>query len=60
MTEKITRINSSVGNIEKITRQNSSDAEEFASSSQEMNAQAEQMMAFIGELATLAGGNGRG
>jgi len=55
---KIGRINSSVGDIEKITQQNAANAEEFASSSQQMNAQAEQMMEFIGELAALAGESG--
>ncbi len=56
---KIGLINRSVGDIEKITRQNAANAEEFASASQEMNAQAEQMRGVIGELAALAGGSGR-
>ncbi|MDM8524390.1 methyl-accepting chemotaxis protein [Desulfococcaceae bacterium HSG8] len=56
---KIGLINKSVGDIEGITRQNAANAEEFAASSQEMKAQAEQMRFFIGELAALAGGSGR-
>jgi len=57
---KIELINQSVGEIEKITQRNAGSAEEFASASEEMNAQAEQMRGFIGELADLVGGSEKG
>ncbi|MDM8551372.1 methyl-accepting chemotaxis protein [Desulfobacterales bacterium HSG2] len=57
---KIGLINQSVGEIEKVTQRNAANAEEFASASQEMNAQAEQMREFIGELSALVGGSEKG
>ncbi|MGA2227259.1 MAG: hypothetical protein ABSH41_22720, partial [Syntrophobacteraceae bacterium] len=44
----------------KVIQRNSANAEESASASEEMSAQAEQMKQFVAELATMVGGaNGR-
>lgn len=46
--------------MESVVQRNSVSAEESASASEEMSAQAEQMKIFVAELATLVGGaNGR-
>jgi methyl-accepting chemotaxis protein len=41
-----------------VTQQNAANAEESASASEEMNAQAESMREFVNELAALVGGAG--
>jgi len=45
--------------MDKITQQNAANAEESASASEEMNAQAEQMKRVVGELIALVGGNAK-
>jgi methyl-accepting chemotaxis protein len=51
-------INGSVTEIDAVTQRNAANAEESASASEEMNAQAEQMKGFISKLVTLVGGSG--
>ena len=43
--------------MDKITQSNAANAEESASASEEMNAQAEQMKGVVGELIALVGGS---
>ncbi len=58
----IDRVSTAVVEIDKIVQQNAVSAEESASASEEMNAQAEKMKGFVAELVALvgAGGNGKG
>jgi hypothetical protein len=51
------QINSAVINIERITQQNAASAEESASSSQELNAQAEVMKHIVDKLDMIINGN---
>ena len=48
--------------MDKVVQQNAANAEESASASEEMNAQAQEMKGFVEELVTLVGGqaNGKG
>jgi methyl-accepting chemotaxis protein len=47
--------------MDKVVQENAANAEEAASASEEMNAQAEQMKDFVGELASwVSGRNGNG
>ena len=58
----IGQVNTAVYELEKVVQQNAANAEESASASEEMNAQAEQMKGFVNELVALVGGkakNGR-
>jgi len=55
-TRETEQINAAVINIEKITQQNAASAEESASSSQELNAQAELMKHIVDELNTIING----
>ena len=55
----IEQVNTAVTEMDKVTQSNAANAEENASASEELNAQAEQMMAFVGELASLVK-SGRG
>ena len=43
--------------MDKVTQQNAANAEESASASEEMHAQAEQMRGVVGMLGTLVGGS---
>ncbi|MFZ0929816.1 MAG: methyl-accepting chemotaxis protein [Syntrophobacteraceae bacterium] len=54
----IDQVNTAVGEMDKVVQKNAAGAEESASASQEMSAQAEQMKRFVAELATLVGGGG--
>ena len=58
----IDQVSTAVVEIDKIVQQNAVSAEESASASDEMNAQAEQMKQFVAELVALvgAGGNEKG
>jgi len=51
--DEIEQINQAVVKIDNITQQNAADAEEFAGTSEEMNAQATEMRNFIHKLETL-------
>ncbi|MBF0531174.1 MAG: hypothetical protein HQK55_18285, partial [Deltaproteobacteria bacterium] len=55
----IEQSNRAMSEVEKVTQQNASTAEESASASEELNAQAVQMKNYVAELITLVGGNGR-
>jgi methyl-accepting chemotaxis protein len=58
----IEQISSAVSDMDKVTQENTANAEESASASKEMNLQAEQMREFIQGLVALVGGkdNGKG
>ncbi len=55
----IEQVNTAVSQMDKVTQNNAANAEESASASEEMSAQAEQMRAFVEDLVTLVGGNGK-
>jgi ABC-type transporter Mla subunit MlaD len=52
----IEQVNKAVSEMDKVVQQNAANAEESASASEEMNAQAERMKEFVVELVTLVGG----
>ncbi len=56
-SQGIEQINKGMGEVDTVTQQNAANAEESASASEEMNAQAEHMMAFVNELIELIGGS---
>ena len=56
----INQINIAMTEMDKVVQQNAANAEESASASEEVNAQAEQMKLFVGDLLALVGGNGKG
>lgn len=60
--EGIGQINTAVVDMDKVTQQNAANAEESASASEELNAQAEQMREAVTDLTALVGGshNSRG
>jgi len=55
-SQGIDQINTAVGQMDKVTQQNAANAEESASASEELSAQAESMNGVIQELAVLVGG----
>jgi len=57
-TQGITQINAAVSQMDKITQSNAANAEESASASEELNAQAESMKEAVAELLRLVGGHG--
>ena len=52
----ISQVNTAVAQMDKVTQQNAANAEESASASEELSAQAEQMNDIVNELSTLVGG----
>ncbi len=52
----VDQINTAMAQMDKITQQNAADAEETASSCEELSTQAEALVGAIGELATLVSG----
>lgn len=54
--EGITQINTAVSQMDKVTQQNSANAEESASASEELNAQAVQLRDAVADLVTLVRG----
>jgi methyl-accepting chemotaxis protein len=56
----IEQVNIAVTEMDKVTQSNAAGAEESASASEEMNAQAEQMKGNVMELIALVGGSGNG
>jgi len=52
----IDQINTAMAQMDKVTQQNAANAEESASASEELSAQAESMNDQVGELVTLVGG----
>jgi methyl-accepting chemotaxis protein len=53
----IGQVNIAVTEMDKVTQGSAANAEETASASEEMNAQAEQMKVFVGDLVALVGGS---
>ncbi|MDP6180043.1 MAG: hypothetical protein QGG48_09150 [Desulfatiglandales bacterium] len=53
----IDQTNKAVAEMDKVTPQNAANAEESASASEEMNAQAEQIKGIVGDLFSLVGGS---
>ena len=56
----IAQINIAVSEMDKVTQQTAANAEESASASEELNAQAEQMKTFVNDLILIVGGNHNG
>ncbi len=56
----IGQVNQAVIEMDKVVQQNAANAEESASASEEMNAQAEQMKGVMAELVTMVGGSKNG
>jgi methyl-accepting chemotaxis protein len=54
----IDQVNTAVADVDKVTQQNAASAEESASASQEMNAQAEQMKHMVAKLSVMVKGSG--
>jgi methyl-accepting chemotaxis protein len=55
----IDQVNTAVAQMDKVTQQNAANAEESASASEELSAQAEQMNGIVQELVNLIGGNSK-
>jgi methyl-accepting chemotaxis protein len=53
----ISQVNIAVSEMDKVTQQAAANAEESASASEELNAQAEQMKTFVADLVRVVGGN---
>jgi len=58
--EGLSQVNTAVHEVDKVTQSNAANAEEAASVSEEMNAQAMQMRRFVADLAAMVGGNNNG
>ena len=56
----IDQVNTAMAQMDKVTQQNAANAEESASASEELSAQAEQMNQVVAELAALVGGSSGG
>jgi len=56
----IDQVNTAMAQMDKVTQQNAANAEESASASEELSAQAEQMNGVVAELAAMVGGNNAG
>lgn len=54
----IEQVNTAVNQMDKVTQQNAASAEESASASEELSAQADQMNEIVADLAVLVGGSG--
>lgn len=57
-SQGIEQVNTAVAEMDKVIQTNAASAEESASASEELNAQAEQMKGFVGELVAVVGGSG--
>ena len=55
-SQGIDQVNTAVAQMDKVTQQNAANAEESASASEELSAQAESMNDVVGELMALVGG----
>ncbi len=55
----IDQVNTAIAQMDKVTQQNAANAEESASASEQLSAQAETMNEMVGELAALVGGAAR-
>ncbi len=56
----IDQVNTAVAQMDKVTQQNAANAEESASASEELSAQAESMKEIVGQLMVLVGGHKAG
>jgi methyl-accepting chemotaxis protein len=56
----IGQISKAVSEMDRVVQQNAGSAEESASASEELNAQANQMKNFVGELVAMVGGSANG
>ncbi|MHC4534371.1 MAG: methyl-accepting chemotaxis protein [Planctomycetota bacterium] len=56
----IDQVNTAMAQMDKVTQQNAANAEESASASEELSAQAESMNDVVGELVNLVGGSSAG
>ncbi|MCP4609867.1 MAG: hypothetical protein GY845_14260 [Planctomycetes bacterium] len=56
----IDQVNTAMAQMDKVTQQNAANAEESASASEELSAQAESMNDVVGELVNLVGGSSSG
>ena len=54
----VDQVNTAVSQMDKVTQQNAANAEESASASEELNAQAESMKEIVGQLVAMVGGAG--
>ena len=54
----IDQVNTAVSQMDKVTQQNAANAEESASASEELSAQAESMKEIVGQLVAMVGGAG--
>jgi len=54
----IDQVNTAVSQMDKVTQQNAANAEESASASEELSAQAESMKEIVGQLVAMVGGRG--
>ncbi len=54
----IDQVNTAVAQMDKVTQQNAANAEESASASEELSAQAESMQEIVGQLVAMVGGAG--
>jgi len=59
-SQGIDQVNRAVADMDKVVQQNAATAEESAASSEQMNAQAQRLHQFVGELVTLMGSRGQG
>ncbi len=59
-SQGIGQVNTAMGQMDKVTQQNAANAEETASASEELSAQAEQMNGAVGDLVSLVGGSSGG
>ena len=55
----IDQVNTAVNDMDKVTQQNAANAEESASASEELSAQAEQMNEIVNELVLMVGGSAK-
>jgi len=58
-SQGIDQVNTAMAQMDKVTQQNAANAEESASASEELTAQAEQMNGVVGELVALVGGSSK-
>ena len=56
----ISQINIAITEMDRVTQQTAANAEESASASEELNAQAEQMKVYVADLELVVGGSGKG
>jgi len=56
----ISQVNIAVAEMDKVTQQTAANAEESASASEELNAQAEQMKGYVSDLVQIVGGSANG